>query len=67
MREYSKKTYEKLAEGKVSEVELTAALLDLSAMLHQHYGIAPIIIIDEYERRFSRDIRRTTTTRSSSL
>ena len=47
--EYSKKTYEKLAEGKVSEVELTAALLDLSAMLHQHYGIAPIIIIDEYD------------------
>ena len=46
---YSKRTYEKLAEGNVSEVELASALLDLSAMLHQHYGIAPIIIIDEYD------------------
>ena len=30
-------------------MELSSALLDLSAMLHQHYGIAPIIIIDEYD------------------
>ena len=42
--EYSKKTYEKLADGKVSEVELASALLDLSAMLHKHYAVAPIII-----------------------
>ena len=47
--EYSKKVYEKLADGKVSEVELSSALLDLSKMLHKHYGIAPIIIIDEYD------------------
>ena len=47
--EYSKKTYEKLADGKVNEVELASALLDLSAMLHKHYGTAPIIIIDEYD------------------
>ena len=47
--EYSKKTYEKLADGKVSEVELASALLDLSAMLHKHYAVAPIIIIDEYD------------------
>lgn len=46
---YSRKLYEDLAEGKVSEVELSSALLDLSSMLHQHYGIAPIIIIDEYD------------------
>lgn len=47
--EYSKKAYKKLAGGSVSEVELASALLDLSAMLHKHYGIAPIIIIDEYD------------------
>lgn len=47
--EYSQKVYEKLAGGKVSEVELSSALLDLSKMLHRHYGIAPIIIIDEYD------------------
>ena len=44
--EYSKKTYEKLADGKVSEVELASALLDLSAMLHKHYAVAPIITIN---------------------
>ncbi len=47
--EYSKKIYGKLADGKAGEVELASALFDLSAMLHRHYGIAPIIIIDEYD------------------
>ena len=47
--EYSKKTYARLADGKVSEVELASALLDLSSMLHKHYAVAPIIIIDEYD------------------
>lgn len=47
--EYSRKIYGKLAAGKVSEVELASALLDLSKMLHKHYGTAPIIIIDEYD------------------
>ena len=65
--EYSKKTYAKLADGKVSEVELASALLDLSSMLHKHYAIAPIIIIDEYDTPSSRAIRRTITTRSSGL
>lgn len=49
MRRVQQKTYEKLADGKVSEVELASALLDLSAMLHKHYAVAPIIIIDEYD------------------
>ena len=30
-------------------MELSSALLDLSKMLHLHHGIAPIIIIDEYD------------------
>jgi hypothetical protein len=47
--EYSKKIYEKLAAGTVDEVGLSTALLDLSAMLHCHHGIAPVIIIDEYD------------------
>ena len=47
--EYSRRTYEKLADGSANEVELAAALFDLSAMLHTYYGIAPIIIIDEYD------------------
>lgn len=47
--EYSRKVYVKLAEGDVSEVEASSALSDLSAMLHSHYGVAPVIIIDEYD------------------
>ena len=47
--EYSRRIYEKLAAGKAGEVELSSALLDLSAMLHKHHEIAPIIIIDEYD------------------
>ena len=46
---YDRTLYEKLASGDVNEVELTAGLLNLSAMLHKHYGIAPVIIIDEYD------------------
>lgn len=53
--EYSKKACEKLADGKVSEVELASALLDLSAMLHKHYVVAHIIIIDEYDTPIQQD------------
>lgn len=47
--EYEKKTLENLLSGNVNEVELSGALLNLSSMLHKHHGIAPIIIIDEYD------------------
>lgn len=46
---YDKKILEKLLTGEVNEVELSGALLNLSRMLHKHHGIAPIIIIDEYD------------------
>ena len=55
---YSKKIYEKLAGGSASEVELASALLDLSAMLHKHYGIAPVIIIDEYDTPIQQGYRK---------
>ena len=47
--DYEKKSFEKLLSGEVSEVELSSVLLNLSQMLHKHHGIAPIIIIDEYD------------------
>ena len=46
---YDKKRFEKLITGEANEVELSGALRDLSGMLHKHHGIAPIIIIDEYD------------------
>lgn len=47
--EYEKRAFENLLSGKVNEVELSGALLNLSGMLHKHHDIAPIIIIDEYD------------------
>ena len=47
--EYDERKYARLAEGNVTEVELSSALADLSAMLHKHYGTAPVIFIDEYD------------------
>ena len=47
--EYDERKYIRLAEGNVTEVELSSALADLSAMLHKHHGTAPVIIIDEYD------------------
>lgn len=47
--EYEKKNFEKLLSGKINEVELSGALLELSQMLHKHHDMAPIIIIDEYD------------------
>jgi len=47
--DYEKKNFEILLSGEANEVELSNALLDLSSMLHKHHGIAPIIIIDEYD------------------
>ena len=41
--------YAKVANKDVSYVELSWAFQTLSKMLHEHHGIAPIIIIDEYD------------------
>ena len=46
---YDKKYLDQLLSQEVNEVELSGALLNLSRMLHKHHGIAPIIIIDEYD------------------
>ena len=47
--QYDRGKYERLVSGQAGEVALSMALQDLSEMLHKHYGIAPIIIIDEYD------------------
>ena len=47
--DYDRAAFEKLLAGDVTQVELSGALLQLSLMLHAHHGIAPIIIIDEYD------------------
>ena len=49
INEFDNKYYRKVAAQKTDEVELSQSLLILSRMLDEHYGIAPIIIIDEYD------------------
>lgn len=47
--EYEKQYFLKIMNGTATEVELTSALENLSRMLAEHRGKAPIIIIDEYD------------------
>lgn len=44
-----KEYFHKVLHKSATETELTGALRELSQMLHEHHGVAPIIIIDEYD------------------
>lgn len=44
-----KKYYNKIADGNADLIDLSSALGSLSAMLKKHFGIAPVLIIDEYD------------------
>jgi hypothetical protein len=46
---YEKGYFTRIIDGSATEVDLTSALEKLSKMLAEHYGKAPIIIIDEYD------------------
>lgn len=41
--------FKKILRGQANKVELSSSLQKLSKMLTEHYGKAPIIIIDEYD------------------
>ena len=41
--------FSRVMERRASQTELTSALMTLTKMLHEHYGTAPVIIIDEYD------------------
>lgn len=49
IQKYEKEYFLRIIEGNATEVDLTSALEQLSKMLTEHYGKAPIIIIDEYD------------------
>lgn len=46
---YEKKYLTSVLDGKANENDIAMTFLNLSRMLHEHYGIAPVIIIDEYD------------------
>ena len=41
--------YDKIVNGDADQTGIQRAFFMLSQMLHEHYGIAPVIIIDEYD------------------
>lgn len=49
LSDYEKKYFINMLNGNVNENDVALALLNLSRMLHIHYGVAPMIIIDEYD------------------
>ena len=49
LADYEKKYYEMVLNGEADETELSSSLEYLSRMLYEHHGIAPVIIIDEYD------------------
>lgn len=49
LNKYQKQDFEKIVSGSCNEVDLAFSLSKLSQMLDDYYGIAPIIIIDEYD------------------
>lgn len=46
---YEKKYLTSMLNGEANENDVAFAFLNLSRMLHTHYNVAPIIIIDEYD------------------
>ena len=44
-REY----YQRMVTGQADETEMGNALLVLSQMLHAHHGVAPLLLVDEYD------------------
>lgn len=49
VNDFDKEYLQKAAGQKADEVELSQSLLILSRALDEHYGVAPVIIIDEYD------------------
>ena len=47
--EYEKLDFEKILQKDAGETELSRSLSLISRMLYKHYGIGPVIIIDEYD------------------
>ena len=46
---YEKKYLTSMLNGEANENDVAFTFLNLSRMLHTHYGVAPIIIVDEYD------------------
>ena len=46
---YEKDYFARIIDGSATEVDLASALENLSRMLAEHYGKAPVVIIDEYD------------------
>ncbi|MCF0122599.1 MAG: AAA family ATPase [Ruminiclostridium sp.] len=41
--------YERIVDGTADRNQLDTSLRELTQMLHEHYGVAPVVMIDEYD------------------
>ena len=46
---YEKNFYEAVVSGKADEIQIASSLFNLCRMLHEHYGTAPVLLIDDYD------------------
>lgn len=46
---YEKKYLADILEGTAGQNDIAMSFLNLSRMLHKHHGVAPVIIVDEYD------------------
>lgn len=49
LSDYEKEEYSRLATEAADEVDYQMSLRTLTLLLHKHHGVAPIVIIDEYD------------------
>ncbi len=49
LNSYDKKNLKTILDGEANTAEIEASFALLSELLHKHYEIAPIIIVDEYD------------------
>ena len=49
LNSYDKKNLKTILDGKANTAEIEASFALLSELLHKHYEVAPIIIVDEYD------------------
>lgn len=49
LSDYEKEYYYKVLKNQAEKNEMTLSFLMLSQLLHKHHGIAPVMIIDEYD------------------
>lgn len=49
LSKFEQETFSRIATESANEIDLQMSLQTLTLFLHKHYGVAPVVIIDEYD------------------